>query len=328
VASPTVGYQVTLNTPWYAGLVDNYWLLHGDEAFLREFYPSVRKSIEFMVGLNRGPDGLISMPDRMVSVWEFPYETEVYEWAFSTGMSPHVGGIHLAALQLAERLAQAAGDGAFAAQCRAWIAAGTDSLEGKTWLGDYYLRYWDQDTGERSDVVFSVQLDGEWIARLHGLKGVFQSDRVRAALETIKRTCVAATQMGALHQTTPEGAPVVAGITEGAYPASEVYPASAIHLGLAYMYAGQTAFGLEVIRRMLRNYTCEQGLTWYGASSFNAMTGEFVIGTEYAMLPLLWAILAARKGKDITAPSRSGGIVDRIIRAALGPVESGRAGDV
>jgi uncharacterized protein (DUF608 family) len=325
MASPLAGYQVTLNTPCYVTLVDRYWLLHGDDAFLREFYPSVKKSIEFMVDLNSGPDGIVSMPDRLVSVHpNLLVETEWYEASRWVGIVPHVGGLRLATLRMAERMAKKAGDQGFASQCREWIRAGSESLEGKTWTGEYYLRYSDPQAGERSDDIFSVQLDGEWLARLHGLEGVFRPERVATALETIKRTCVAATELGTVHYTTPDGTPtsggdvVSVGDTWESYQPTQVATIAPISLGLIYMYAGEADFGLEVIRRTLHNHVCEQGMTWYGINMFDSRTGKFIWGTEYTMNTLLWAALAAMEGKDLSAPSQPGGLVERIVCAAAG----------
>src|SRR5438128_2252705 len=69
LACPSIGYAVTLNPTCYLTIVDRYRMLHGDRAFVEEFYPSVKKAVEFMVDLNRGPDGIVSMADRLVSVW-------------------------------------------------------------------------------------------------------------------------------------------------------------------------------------------------------------------------------------------------------------------
>jgi len=191
-------------------------------------------------------------------------------------------------------------------------------LENKTWLDDYYLRFFNPGTGEKSDVVFAMQLCGEWLAKQHGLEGVFRPERMIRALETIKRTCVAATRLGTLHQATPEGSPVVPSTHEGrTYPAAYVSMRAPIYLGLNYMYAGQVEFGLEVIRRAMHNYVCNQGFTWYGAASYDGLTGKFMAGTEYVYPAFLWAVLGAMEGKDLTAPAQRGGLADRVIRAAI-----------
>jgi uncharacterized protein (DUF608 family) len=321
VATPTLGYEVVLSTTCYVAMVDRYGLLHGDDRFVHEFYPSVKRSIEFMIDLNRGPDGIVSMPDRLVSVWPgLPYETEWYEYGRWTGIVPHVGGLRLATLCMAERMAKAAGDAGFARQCREWILAGSTSLEEKTWLGEYYARYFDPDTGERSEDIFSAQLDGEWLARMHGFESVFRPERIATTLETIKRTCVAGTELGTLLYTCARGAAVRAS-KDGkmpSYRATETMMQAVVGLGLTYMYSGQVEFGLEMMRRTLRNNICEQGLSWYGLNTFDAISGKPITGTEYSIGNLLWGVLAAMEGKDLTSPAQPGGLVDRIIWAASG----------
>jgi uncharacterized protein (DUF608 family) len=68
LACPSIGYAVTLNPTCYLTIVDRYRMLHGDHAFTEEFYPSVKKAVEFMVDLNRGADGIVSMPDRLAAI--------------------------------------------------------------------------------------------------------------------------------------------------------------------------------------------------------------------------------------------------------------------
>ena len=61
---PGRGYQVTMNPACYTEMVSRYWKTHGDPEFLKEFYPSVKKTTEFTMSMNRGPGGIIAMPDR------------------------------------------------------------------------------------------------------------------------------------------------------------------------------------------------------------------------------------------------------------------------
>ncbi len=42
------------------------------------------------------------------------------------------------------------------------------------WTGEYYLNFYEPETGKKSDDVMGYQLDGEWAARYHGLPGVFR----------------------------------------------------------------------------------------------------------------------------------------------------------
>jgi uncharacterized protein (DUF608 family) len=318
LASPGMGYEVTLSSTSYVTLVDRYRMLHGDHAFTSEFFPSVKKAIEFMVDLNRGPDGIVSMPDRLVSVWPgVPYETEWLEWGRWIGIVPHVGGLHLATLLMGERMAKEAGDDAFAAQCRKWFESGITTLENKTWQGKYYLRYLDGRTGEKSTDIMACQLDGQLLAKMHGLRDVFHPDRISTTLDTINRSCVAATKLGTVLYATVAGTAAKGG-TEimPSYPASETFMQAIVPLGLLYMYAGQVDLGLEIMRRAFYNNVCKQGLSWYGENSFDAITGKHISGSEYAIRMFLWGAVAAIKREDVAGPGRTGGLVKRILRAA------------
>jgi uncharacterized protein (DUF608 family) len=318
LATPTIGYTVTLNPFSYVVMVDRYRMLHGDKVFTREFYPSVKKTIEYQVDLNRGPDGLVSMPDRLMSVWPgVPHETEWLEWGRWVGIVPHVGALHLVAIAMAERMAKEVGDEAFAAKCRKWFESGSATLENKAWLGTHYLRYLEAQTGEHSNDIMSCLLDGQVVAKMQGVKDVFRPDRVSTMLETIRHTCVAATKLGTVLYTSSQGAATTGG-TEAisSYPATETFMQAVVPLGLMYMYAGQIEFGMEIMRRAFHNNICKQGLSWYGENSFDSVTGKWRSGTEYTIKMILWGALAAKEGSDLVALSQPGKLVERILRTA------------
>ncbi len=318
LASPDIGYQVALNPTAYVSIVDRFRMLHGDESFVRAFYPSVKRAVEYMVGLNRGPDGTVSMPDRLESVWPgVPYETEWLEWGRWAGIVPHVGGLHIATLAMAERMAGEIGDHRFAQQCREWFEAGSTTLENKTWLGSYYLRYFDPETGERSEDVAACQLDGQLVARMHGLRDVFRVDRVPIALETIKHTCVDATKLGTVLYASPTGTATEGGASMMfSYPATETFMQVIIPLGLMYIYAGQRELGLEIMRRAFHNCICRQGFSWYGENSFDAVTGKHRSGCEYVVRMFLWGTIVALQNSDLSAITQRGGLVERILEAS------------
>ena len=77
-------------------------------------------------------------------------------------------------------------------------------LEEHTCADDHYLLFNELETGKKLDVVMAYTLDGEWMARSHGLKGVFEPDRVDTMLETLKRTSPALSGYGAAVFCKPE----------------------------------------------------------------------------------------------------------------------------
>ncbi len=317
---PLYGYQTTTNNVCYLAMVYRYWLVTGDEVFLREFYPSLKKAIIFMVDLNRGPDGIVSMPDRIVDS-AGGKNTEWYEMYEMHEVAPlvsHAGGLHLAALRMAQEVAEKVRDREFAQQCRQWVEAGINSMETKMWNGTFYLDFLDTGTGKKSEDLHAFQLDGEYLTSSHGLPGVFRSDRVKTALDTIKRLNVGLARHGALALVKPDGTRV----------RRDAVVIAVLMLAMNYMYQGQRKFGDKVARSMWEGFICEHGVTWDMPTEYNTDTGkpcdgpwagtpgERFPGNDYANSPLLWALPAALEGKNLSVPVKPGGLVDRVLRAA------------
>jgi len=309
MATPTKGYQLELNGSCYVDMVDRYWLRTGDYEVLKEFYESVKKTTMWTMNLNPGPTGIIS-----VLKSETGWGHDWFEHCELFGMTPHVGGIHLAHLRMAERMAEKVGDENFAKQCREWIEEGSDSMENKMWSGSYYLNYYESETGKKSDLIFGYQLDGEWMTRFHGLPSIFRPDRIKTTLSTIKRFNATLTKYGAVNFTNPDGTPA----NEVGYGTYSMFPPEVIMLGSNYIYEGERDFGLELARRHWHNIVCEKGYTWDQPNILrgDADTGDRLYGSDYYQNMMLWALPAALEGKDLHGPVLPGGLVNRILHAS------------
>jgi uncharacterized protein (DUF608 family) len=312
VQSP-VGYQVTTNGISLVGILDRYYLCHGEKEkdFVKEFFPIVKQNMIYTVNLRPAypiGDRIIAMPTGNAGTeW---FEAPKPGWF---GMTAHVGGLHLAQLRIVERMAKLAGDEVFARQCAEWIEAGAMSMNEKLWTGSYYLNCLEPETKRRSDLIFAHQLDGEWIIAQHGLAGVLPVDRVQTTLTTIKRN-VAASKFGAVNYVGSDGKPVPV----GGYGSYASFIPEVLMLGMTYMYQGEKEFGLEVARRSWHNLVCTRGYTWDQPNIMrgDVDTGERNYGNDYYQNLMLWSMPAAIEGKDFGAPAKSGGLVDRVIRAA------------
>jgi len=313
-AQPTRGYQITLNGLCYAAMVNRFALCWGGREFNREFYESVKRNAIYTFNLR--PD--YELGDRVISM---PTGNEGTEWFEAPepgwfGLVAHVGGLHLAQYRIVERMAVQAGDQKFAAECRKWIEEGTKSLEEKLWTGGYYLTFWEPETGRKSDLVFGYQLDGEWVADFHGLPGVFRKDRVDKTLATIKRTNIALSKSGAVNYAHANGSPAKV----GGYGTYSYFPPEVLLLAMNYMYEGQRAFGIDLARRCWENITCKWRYTWDMPNIMRGDkdTGERTYGHDYYQDMMLWALPAAMAGQPMNGPLASGGLVDRVLRAARG----------
>ncbi|HXW14176.1 MAG TPA: GH116 family glycosyl-hydrolase [Terriglobia bacterium] len=317
MASPSPGYQTATTGPCYVDMVDRYWRRTGDDAVMKEFYSSVKRNTLLTMSLRHG-DGdanVISVPDDDLDPFrEQPQPgilLEMFEWTEWFGMTPHVGGIHLANLRMLERMAEKVGDHAFAQQCRDWFTQGSRALETQLWAGSYYLAYYEPKTGRKSDNVFGYQLDGEWMAKFHGLNGVFRPDRTKMTLDTIARTCVKLTPYGATNYARPDGS-----LAEGVgYGPNTFFVPELYMLAMTYLYAGQVELGLELARRCVQALI-DNGSEWNQPNILRGDNGLEAFGSHYDQNMMLWAVPAAVEGKDIAAFCAPGGLVDRIILAA------------
>ena len=328
VASPSLyEYQKDQNGTVYASIVDRIWRYTGDDAVLSEFYESVKKATIYTALLNTGPYGLLSTSG--ANFFEVPWP----------GLVTYVAGMRLAAFRIVQRMAEHMKDEAFADECRQWIAQGSRAVEELLWNGDSYLLYSTtpdmvaelaethgvpglmksqsatqeaQGAAGRCDYVLANQLNGEWLCRFHGVPGVFPEERVRKALETIKRLNVAYSVNGVINVLDTDGNPVEM------YRASSYFPSELYILAATYPYHGEREVGLEIVRECLRNIVLEQRYTWSMPNSINVTTGTVDYGKDYYQSLMLWALPMAMEVGSAADAAKPGGLVDSILRAAEG----------
>lgn len=323
MTTPSPGYQNTLNAPCYIDMLDRYWQRTGDDAVLQEFYESAKKAVVYTIGLRPGPEGIVSVPAGNRNPTQ-PHTKpggglDWFEGNGWYGMTPHVGGIHLAMLRMVQRMAERMNDQTFARQCAQWIEQGSQEMESKLWAGDYYLSYYEPESGKKSDLVFGYQLDGNWMTQYHGLPGVFRDDRVPTVLNKIKNTCMAINKYGAANFALPQAKaadPKDFSAWGVGYGAHGYFPPEVYMLGAIYLYNGDRATGLKLVVSCLEGISVKYGYTWQQPNVVSGDTGKRVYGADYYQNMILWAVPAALDSKDIKAATSGGGLVDRVINAA------------
>jgi uncharacterized protein (DUF608 family) len=311
---PTRGYQNGQTPSWYIAMVARHWVCTGDDEFLREFYPFLKKATVYTFNLNtEWPYGLISLPD-------FDLQ-EGYETTPFKGMSSHVGSIRLFHLKTMEKIANHVGDTAFAQQCRAWFDQASQLMEEYLWTGSYYLQQKDIKSGEVVKEVMGYQLDGEFMACFSGIpEGVFPGERIRVTLENLRQ--ISDGPWGARVWSDPDGGPVNSkSFNTGYWSPNGVHAPGALMLAMTYMYRGYREFGVDLARRIMENMICRQRWTWDLPNLYRADTGEGIWGNDYSQMMVCWALPAALEGKDAAAIAAPGEIVDRIIQACRNNTE-------
>ncbi|HQI75078.1 MAG TPA: GH116 family glycosyl-hydrolase [Candidatus Latescibacteria bacterium] len=311
MAMPSPGYakkpQTTLDGGCYVDMVDRMWRRTGDDQLLREFYDSVKRNTIFTMNLRPGSGaaGIVSMPEG----------NQAQDWFESCdlfGIVPHIGGVHLAQIRMARRMAKAVGDEEFVRQCDSWLAQGSEVLENETWAGTHYLLFKEKETGKESDIIMSYVFDGEWMAKLHGLEGVFRPDRVKTMLETIRRTAIAMSPFGSVVFCKPEGALGKEDWDPGYWGAHGVHPPGTFMLAMTYLFYGEKDTGLDLARRTMGEIV-KRGWYWDVPVAIDGTAPR--IGFDYYQNLVLWSFPAVMEGADIAAPCKEGGLVDRVIKA-------------
>jgi non-lysosomal glucosylceramidase len=307
-AVPGYFWQVSLNAFCWASLVDRLWLATGDDGILAEFYGSVKRSTVYTMGLSRPPAAAIRMPEVGGMEW--------FEWGEWTGWTAHAGGLRLAWLGIVERMAAHEGDEAFAARCRAWREEGSRAMDGRLWTGGYYLNYLEPETGKVSDVVMGYQLDGEWVARYHGLPGVFPEDRVETTLATIERCNMTLTpDIGAANFARADGTPLPTESRVAYYGAYAMFTPELLLLAFTFIGAGHREKGLDLAARFWENLVLRQRHPWDLPNIVEGKTGTRHFGSDYYQNMLLWVLPEVLAGRTLDRARAEGGLVRRVMDA-------------
>jgi uncharacterized protein (DUF608 family) len=314
---PDPGYQTVLNGACYILMFDRYWQISGEDNLLLEFWDSLKRCNDFSMNLRPayGLSQVVSMPTPGTDGGELG-DTEWFEapepgWK---GYVNHAGGVRLAQVMAMRRMASAMKDREYIEKCDRWLEAGAKAMEEHLWAGEYYLCFKEPETGQKSDLVFGYQLDGQWITDWHGLPGVFPEDRVDQALKTIRNYNCALSQSGAVNYAKPDG--TVATLGNRSYGPYSYFPPEVFMLASTFMYQGQKEFGLDLLHRCLQNLV-RWGYIWDGVNTTRGDrdTGERAYGADYYQNMMLWSVPSALKGEDCSGPIFPGGLVNKVIEA-------------
>jgi uncharacterized protein (DUF608 family) len=323
MASPAyTQYQSSTNGISLLGVVDRFLMCRDtpDKRYTKEFYPMIRRTMEYNVNIGRAGNPKYSLGEQVVAMPNIEgnlewFETQEPGW---NGLAAHISILRLAQLAIARRAAEHAGDTDFARQCDEWTRLAHEAIDKDLWdPRGYYLNWHEPISGRKSELVFGYQLDGEWVLDHHGLPSPLPKDRVRTILDTIKKTNIAVTKYGAVNYANPDG--TVA--NPGGYGSFSYFPPEALMLAMNFMYEGQAPYGTRLARKVWHNIVCLQGYAWDVPNIMrgDADTGERVFGSDYYQDMMLWSLPAAIHGQDFAGPMQPGGLVDRILHAAAGP---------
>jgi uncharacterized protein (DUF608 family) len=178
------GYQESEMGGNYMAQLYWQWKATGDEEFVREFYSSAKRMLEYNFNLNPelGLSQIAAMPAPS-SHWD---QLEWMEDRPMYGYQAHVGGYRIAAGEMMLEWAKKMGDTEYAKKLEAMIEAGKGALQKYLWRGDHYLVFNDPTTGRKLDAFYTPQLNGQYYARISGVPGVFPEENVQKVLTLLR----------------------------------------------------------------------------------------------------------------------------------------------
>jgi non-lysosomal glucosylceramidase len=188
------------------------WKNLGDNAWLRRYWPNIRRAIEYAWSPNN-PDKWD--PDKTGVLWGRQHHTLDMELF---GPNSWLTTMYIAALAAASHLADAMGDPAFAQECREMAAKGGTYVDRELFNGRYYAQkldlsdrsvlaafdhhrkagvlsdsfmeaYWSDEYGEIKyqigDGCLTDQILGQWHADITGLGDLLNPEKVQTALKSV-----------------------------------------------------------------------------------------------------------------------------------------------
>ena len=285
------------------------WKLSGDEAWLRETWPRVKKALEFAWvpgGWDSNRDGVFE------GVQHNTYDVEFY------GPNPMCSIYYLAALLACKEMAQAVGDPASANEYSTLYQKGRQWIDANLFNGEYYIQ---KVRGFRKDEIapnlrsdmgsentespeyqvgagcFVDQLVGQYLADVGGMGPLVSPDHIHAALHSmyrynLKHNLEDHENVARTYALNDEAALVICDYGKAERPRIPFPYYSEAWTGLEYAVAalmiswGMVAQGIELVRNTRLRYDGEKRNPW----------DEAECGHHYARAMSSWSTFVALSG--------------------------------
>jgi non-lysosomal glucosylceramidase len=285
------------------------WKLSGDQAWLRDLWPHVKKAIEFAWvpnGWDSNKDGVLE------GVQHTTYDVEFY------GPNPMCGIYYLAALRAGVEMAEAVGDSASAHEYKRLSELGRQWIDANLFNGRYYIQ---KVRGVQPDQIaanirsdfgsegtenpeYQVgggclvdQLVGQYMADVGGLGAVVDAEHIQTTLRSIQKYNFKASLMdhenvARTYALNNEAAVVICDYGTAERPRIPFPYYSEAWTGLEYTVAalmmnwGMVNEGIECVRNVRLRYDGERRNPW----------DEAECGHHYARAMSSWSTVVALSG--------------------------------
>jgi uncharacterized protein (DUF608 family) len=282
-----------------SGILKAYreYLYSPDEQFLREYWPYIRRAVEYLVRLDGDP------PDGILHGTQW----NTYDCAVE-GPNSFIGSYYLAALRAGEEMAKRSGELDAAAAWRQIFESGQKRLVELCWNGEYFqqnLPAYEQRATQYGPGCLADQLIGQWWAHQLGLGYVLPQEQVRAALRAIFRYNWLPDMAGWRHRQRVFADQHDKGLLcctwpKGGRPANPILYCDEVWTGVEYqvaahmIYEGMLEEAFAIVRGARERYDGKRRNPW----------NEIECGGHYARAMSSWSLLLALSGYHHDGPRR------------------------
>ncbi len=294
------------------------WHLSGDQAWLAQIWPHVKRSLEF-AWVEGGWDG-----DRdgvMEGVQHNTYDVEFY------GPNPMCGVYYLGALRAGEEMARAVGDSKFADECRRLFTSGSKWIDANLFNGQYYVQ---QIRGIPRDKIAKTlrssggaedpehpdfqlgegcladQLIGQYLADIAGLGPLLDAANIRKTLASIykynyRSNLTKHDSVQRIYALNDEAAVLICDYGKVQRPKIPFPYYAEAWTGIEYLYATQLLYagmvreGVQCFENVRKRFDGERRNPW----------DEPECGHHYARAMSAWSGVVALSGFRYVGPDKS-----------------------
>lgn len=274
------------------------WKLTGDDAFLRQLWPSVRKTLAFAL-IHWDTDGDLVLDGMQHNT----YDIEFY------GPNPLTGVFFLGALRAGEEMASYLGDEQTARTYASVFEQSAKRLDELLWNGEYYVQRLEDVNAYKYQHglgCLSDQLLGQQLAHLYGLGYLLPEDKVKSAIRAVykynfrtdfgdhancQRTYVLNDEQGLLLCSWPNGGrPKLPFVYS-----DEVWTGIEYQVATHLIYEGFVEEGLAIVKAVRDRHDGYRRNPW----------NEVECGNHYARSMASWGLLVALSGFRFDMPRKT-----------------------
>jgi len=281
------------------------WRLCGDDAWLRDLWPKLKKALEFAwTQWDQDRDGV------MEGIQHNTYDIEFH------GANTMMGSFYLGALRAAEEMALHLGDAEAAARYRTVYESGRAKMDARLFNGEYFTQHYDPATAPKyqyGEGCLSDQLIGQWFAHIVGLGYLFDRDHVRSAIKAIfehnwRTDFWEHPNPQRIYALNDEQGLLLCSWPKGGRPALPFVYSDEVWCGIEYqvashlIYEGFVKEGLSIVKGLRARHDGLRRNPW----------NEFECGSHYARSLASWAVLTALAGYTFDLPNKTLGFAPRL----------------